>query len=227
MPFLHKSTTYKPLPAGNPFAEGQDKAYADILAGAIRDKNFWRNVVGGGSLALSACSFAFFVYAVSLQKTVPVLINVMPNGEAQYIGEVKAGSAVQVPESAVIYQVRLFVTSLRSVSVDPQVLYSNINACYAMATASYEPVLTRSLRSSSPFDLIGKVRRTVEIESVLKITGATYQIDWYETVIDAQARQTRARFRALATIKILPPGEDTVKKNPLGIYIDNFEMTGL
>lgn len=223
----HKSTVYKTLPeTANPFREGQDKAYADILADKMAEARRWR-LTGIGSLVLFAASLAFFIYAVSLQKTVPVLVNVMPTGEAQYLGEVRQNAAFQVPEAAVQYQVRKFVTNLRSVPTDPQVLYNNIEECYAMATSSYEPVMTRNLRAASPFDMVGKSRRTAEIESVLKTTGSSYQVDWTETVTDASGHPKRARMRALVTVKLLPPTDAAVKKNPLGIYIENYEMTEL
>jgi type IV secretion system protein VirB5 len=85
--------------------------------------------------------------------------------------------------------------------------------------------MTRFLRGSSPFDLIGKARRTVEIESILKITGSSYQVDWIETLTDSSGqRRSRSRARALITTVLLPPDD---KKNPLGIYIENCEMTEL
>jgi type IV secretion system protein VirB5 len=224
---LHKSTTYKPPEIPNPFREGQDKAYADILKDKMDEMRWWRGVIGAGMLVLFVLSLIFFIVAVSQQKTVPVLVNVMPSGEAQYLGEVRQQGQVQVPEAAIQYQARLFVTNLRSVSTDPQVLYNNIDACYAMVTGSYEPVMTRLLRGASPFDLVGKVRRTVEIESVLRITTNSYQIDWIESTVDSAAARTGKRMRALVTVKLLPVTDDTIRKNPLGIYIDNCEMTEL
>jgi type IV secretion system protein VirB5 len=224
---LHKSTTYKPLPIPNPFQEGQDKAYADILKDKIDEMRWWRGVIGIGILLLFVLFLIFFIIAVSQQKTIPVLVNVMPSGEAQYLGEVRQQGQIQVPEAAIQYQVRLFITNFRSVSTDPQVLYNNIDACYAMVTSSYDPVMTGFLRSSSPFDLVGKVRRTVEIESVLRITTNSYQIDWIESSIDSAAGRTSTRMRALVTVTLLPADDDTIRKNPLGIYIDNCEMTKL
>ncbi|MDR1211802.1 MAG: hypothetical protein LBK40_06180, partial [Spirochaetaceae bacterium] len=97
----HKSTTYKPLPVENPFKQGQERAYADLLADAVRTKNFALRVVGIGVLAAFILCLLLFRYAVSLQQTVPVLVNVMPNGEAQYLGEVRQSGAFQVPEIAV------------------------------------------------------------------------------------------------------------------------------
>ena len=227
MSAIHKSTTYKPAEIPNPFREGQDKAYADILLDKMKEMKWWRGVVGTGILAVSVINFIFFVYAVSLQKTVPVLVNVMPSGESAYLGEVRQTGTLQVPEAAVLYQVRKFITNIRSVSTDPQVLYNNIDECYAMVTGSYEPVMTRMLRSASPFNLVGKIRRTVEIESALKTTGSSYQIDWTETSIETGGNQKKQKMRALVTVKMLPAGSDVIRKNPLGIFIDNCEWTEL
>jgi type IV secretion system protein VirB5 len=227
MPPPHKSALYKPIDLPNPFREGQDKAYADILLDKQKEMKWWRGVIGVGFLALFSASLCFNIYAVNLQKTVPVLVNVMPSGEAQYLGEVRQNAALAVPEAAIQWQVRKFVANLRSVSTDPQVLYNNIDECYAMITNRFEPVMTRSLRSASPFDLVGKTRRSVEVESILKITGSSYQIDWIETSIDGQASRKTARMRALVTVALLPVNENTIKKNPLGIYIENYEVTQL
>jgi type IV secretion system protein VirB5 len=223
-----KSTTYKETPLTNPFREGQDKAYGDILLDKTREMKWWRGVVGIGVLGLSVINFCFFVYAVSAQKTVPVLINVMPSGEAAYLGEVRQSGVLAVPEQAILFQARKFIVNIRSVSTDAQVLYNNIDECYAMVTSSYEPIMTRTLRAASPFALVGKIRRTVEIESALKITGSSYQVDWLETSVEAGSNSPqRKKMRALITVKMLPPSDDTVKKNPLGIYIENCEMTEL
>jgi type IV secretion system protein VirB5 len=227
VPPPHKSALYKPVEIPNPFREGQDKAYADILLDKQKEMKWWRGVIGGGFLVLFLISIFFNIYAVSLQKTVPVLVNVMPSGESQYLGEVRQNAALAVPEAAIQFQVRKFITNLRSVSTDAQVVYNNIDECYAMVTNKYEPIMTRSLRNASPFDLVGKTRRQVEVESVLKITGSSYQIDWIESSIDNQASRKTARMRALVTVVLLPVSDATIKKNPLGIYIENCEVTQL
>jgi type IV secretion system protein VirB5 len=224
---LHKSTTYKPAEVPNPFLEGQDRAYADILLDKMNEMRWWRGIIGVGILALFTISLIMFGYALSLQKTVPVLVNVMPSGETQYLGEVRQNTAsLAVPEAAVHYQIRKFISNFRSISIDSQVLYNNIEECYAMITNTYEPAMTRFLRGNSPFDLVGKTRKTVTIESVLKITESSYQIDWTESATDSTATK-RTRMRALVTVKILPTNAETIKKNPLGIYIENCEMTEL
>ena len=226
MPAAHKKAVYKPVDAPNPFLKGQDKAYADILLDKMKETAWWRRT-SILSLLMFAVSLILFFYAVNQQKTVPVLVNVMPSGESQYLGEVRQSGPMQVPEAAVHYQIRKFISNLRSVSTDYQVLYGNIEECFAMATSNYSPVMRNMLLNSSPFELVGKIRRTVEIESVLNITSRSYQVNWTESTIDASSRQGSARMRAVVTIRLIAPTDATIKRNPLGIYVENFEMTEL
>jgi len=225
MATLHKKTVYKPVEITNPFAEGQDRAYADILMDKMREMRWWRTFIGAGILVVSVINLCFFIYAVRLQTTVPVLINVMPSGEAHFLGEVRQG-ATQVPEAAIVFQIRAFVSNLRSVSTDHQVMYNNIDGLYSMTTQRYAQIMTRNLRDDSPFDLVGRVRRTVEIESVLRITDRSYQVDWTETATDNFGRTT-ARMRAVVTVALIAPTDQTIRRNPLGIFVENFEMTEL
>jgi len=226
MPAVHKNTVYKPLEISNPFQEGQDRAYADILQDRIKEAQWWRKTSAVNWL-LFAVSLILFFYSVSRQQTVPVLVNVMPSGESQYLGEVRQSGAMQVPEAAVHYEIRKFVSNLRSVSTDYEVLYSNIDECFAMVTSGYSPILRQAILGDSPFELVGKIRRTVEIESVLHITGRSYQVNWAETVADSSSGQKKSRMRGVATVRLIAPTDATIKRNPLGIYIENFEMAGL
>jgi type IV secretion system protein VirB5 len=226
MPATHKGSVYKPIKASNPFHDDGDKAFADLLQNQINETKKWRSVAMLSLLSL-IINFCMFIYAVRQQKTVPVLINVMPSGESQYLGEVRQNGEVQIPEAAILYQIRKFIANLRNVSTDYQVLYNNIDECFAMVTSSYSPVLSQQLRNSNPFDLVGQIRRTVEIESVLNITARSYQINWTETVLESSSSPKTARMRAVITVRLLPATDASIKKNPLGIYIENCEMAEL
>ena len=225
MPATHKSSLYKPIDAPNPFQEGGDKAYADLLQNQINETAWWRRI-GVFSLLMFLINFCFFVYAVNLQKTVPVLVNVMPSGEAQYLGEVRQNGELQIPEAAILYQIRKFIINLRSVSTDYQVLYDNINECFSMVTANYAPIMRQMILNASPFELVGKTRRTVSIETVLHITERSYQVNWIENTLDSSS-QKNTKMRAVVTIRLITPNDTTIRKNPLGIYIENCEMTEL
>jgi len=225
MAATHKNTVYKPLPIPNPFHNGQDRAYADILEDKMKETRIWRySALANGILFL--LSLILFLVAVSRQQTVPVLVNVMPSGESQYLGEVRQGT-VHVPEASIHWQIRKFVSNLRSVSTDYQVVFDNIDECFIMVTSDYQPLLRKMILDNSPFDLVGKMRRSVEIESVLNVTGRSYQINWTEATLDTQSSQKSVKMRAVVTVRLITPSDATIKRNPLGIYIENFEMTQL
>ena len=226
MPATHKSVLYKPIDAPNPFQEGGDKAYADLLQNQINETAWWRRV-GVFSLIIFLINFFFFIYAIKLPRTVPVLVNVMPSGESEYLGEVRQNGELQIPEAAILYQIRKFIFNLRSISTDYQVLYDNIDECFSMATSSYSPILRQTILNNNPFDVVGKTRRTVSIESVLHITDRSYQINWIENTLDTSSSQKPTKMRAVITIRLIKPNDTTIRKNPLGIYIENCEMTEL
>jgi len=223
----HKKPYYKPPEARNPFISGpSDKAYADILLDKMNEAKTWR-LSSFLHIGLFIISLIFFFVSISRQQTIPVLVNVMPSGEAQYLGEVRQNGSFNVPEAAIYYQIRSFVHNFRSISTDYQVLYDNIDGCFQMVTSSYAPIMRSMLLAASPFELYGKQRRTVDVESVLHVTGRSYQINWTETVIESSSSPKNSKMRAVVTIRLVVPTDSTIKRNPLGIYIENFEMTEL
>jgi type IV secretion system protein VirB5 len=224
MPAPHKSTTYKPEPVKHPLLQGQDKAFAFILEDLQRKSKFILYFVGISCVCLFAVSLVLFYISISREDIVPVLVNVLPSGESAYLGEVKQAQ-FQVPEAAIFYQVRKFITNIRTIPVDPYVLDSNILECYAMITSSYEQIFTPSLRANSPFQLVGKIRRSIEIESSLRITGNSYQVDWIESTFESGGNPSKVKMRALVTVRLITPDPSFIKDNPLGIFIEACEWT--
>jgi len=224
LPAQHKSTAYKPLDVPNPLSQGQDKAFSFLLENEIKNRKFWQLFIGVGSLLLFAVSLILFYLSISRQQVIPVLVNVLPSGESSYLGEVKQVE-FQVPEAAIFYQVRKFVYNIRSIPADPYVLNANIVECYSMITSSYEKIFTPNLRANSPFPLVGKIRRTVEIEAALHITGHSYQVDWFESTYESGGSPARVKMRALVTVKLIAPDPSFIKDNPLGIFIEACEWT--
>jgi len=224
---IHKNSTYKPLDISNPFQKGQDQAYGDILNHVIKESVIWRRLTVVHVL-LFAVSLILFFIAISQQKTVPVLVNVMPSGESQYIGEVRQNGSFQVPDAAIHFQIRTFVSNIRSVSTDYEIIYNNIDDCFYMCTSNYNPIMRKMILDNSPFELFGKIRRSCEFESVLHVTGNSFQVNWTETVIEPNSSSPKkTKYRAVVTIRLITPTDATIKRNPLGIYIENFEMTEL
>jgi type IV secretion system protein VirB5 len=220
---LHKATVYAPLALNNPF-EARDKAYGDLLLNARKETKTYR-IIALVCLGFVAAGIGGLIYGVGLQKNIPYLVNVMPTGESRYLGEVRYTGDLQIPEAAVQFQVRTFLTYLRTVSGDYDMLYRDISLCYGMITPECEKKMTRELTDNSPFKASkAGVRRTLRIESVLKLTNDSYQLDWTES--ESSGGQVKsARLRGVFTVKLLAPAEKNIQANPLGIYIDSYDIT--
>jgi type IV secretion system protein VirB5 len=200
----------------------QDMVYNDLLKSERGDKQKWQMIAFISILFVVSC-VGILIYAVSMRKTVPVMVAVAQWGEAQYMGEVKASSALQVPETAIHYQVRDFITSLRSIPGDSDILFRDITRCYDMVTSRSEKKMTAELRAVDPFSQVGKIKRNASIETVLRLSTETYQADWIERTQGLENKTVR--FRGLFTVKLLEPPEKKRVANPLGIYIDDYDLT--
>ena len=83
----------------------------------------------------------------------------------------------------------------------------------------------------NPFKRAEKETVAVQIESVMRQTPESWQVDWVETVRDRQGTVKMPPFhmRALLTVYLVPPTpattEEQIRKNPMGIYIKDFRWS--
>lgn len=191
----------------------------------MREKKFkifaWTSCVGF-IISLLIC-----FYAVNLPKQVPLVITVSDWGEAKYVGNISRLNyqGLKVPSVAIEYQIRKFVSNFFEIPSDSAVLKKNLRDCYASVDAATAEKLSNILREDNPLKNVGKTFRTIEIESVLKLTDSSYQADFVISDKDkAQSRVNKRRYRGIVSIKLLEPAKDDMILNPLGIYITDFEF---
>ena len=83
-------------------------------------------------------------------------------------------------------------------------------------------------KDASPFARAAKVTVTTDINSVLPISGSTWQVDWQETTRDRAGALIGqpVHMRAMLTVYLEPPSttgdEAAIQRNPLGIYVSNY-----
>jgi type IV secretion system protein VirB5 len=206
----------------NPLSE-----YDRIIGEQCRENKTWRRIALV-SLAAFFVSLLIVFYALTRPATIPLVITVSDWGEAKYVGDVSKYSyaALQVPEVAIHYQLRRFVSNYYSIPADAAVLQSNLKECYASLTGSSAQKLSSHLRSQNPFDSVGIRTVRVEIESLLELAGKSYQVDFI--VSESRPNETqmrRERMRGTLTVELLEPDRDDLILNPLGIYIAAFDFT--
>jgi type IV secretion system protein VirB5 len=221
----HKKTVYTELPVDSPFMK-QEKVYGNLLENERKSKKRWQLTafISQGFVFICIC---IFWYVSMLPRNVPLIVTVAPWGEAEYRGEA-AGAAYQnsqIPEIAIQYQVREFVTEFRGISSDSEILYQNITRCYARVTEPCNRKMTAALREEDPFSLVGKIKRVITVESVLRLSTQTWQVDWIESTSGTSTGTKR--MRGVFTVELLNVSAKQRALNPLGIYIDDYDFTEL
>jgi len=151
----HKKSIYQDIPIVNPMRRNE-KMYCDLLAKESKGKKSW-TIVSIVQLVVIIVLTVFIWYAINLPKKIPVVITVLPWGEAKYVGDVSTYSyeTMNIPETAYIYQVETFIQRLRNIPTDGEVLSRDISSLYKMITPNAEKRMTPEIRLDDPFGYVG------------------------------------------------------------------------
>lgn len=201
--------------------------YEKIERDRKRNEDKWK-IFAYISIAGFALALVVMAWCINLPKTVPVLVSINDFGEAKYIGEVNRinYSGIKVPEITIEYQIRKFVTNKFTIPGDAEVLRNNLKDCYSCLTRDTASKLSAELKEHNPIKDVRDIRKKVEIESVLRTSKNSYQVDFL--IIESAPNDTNKhtiRMRGVITIVLLEPHDDDKILNPLGIYFNAYDFT--
>lgn len=202
------------------------KEFDDFIGETEKEKKAWKRV----ALALIVLVIASpigWLYFASMQKAIPYVIEVQPWGESKYMGAIgqAEGSGIQITDASWRYYIRKFIEYTRNISPDRQVTMNGLNEAYQMVTKAGAGILSSALTSEGAFAKIGQNHREAKLETLIKITSKSWQADWIEVVIDAGGQeQSSVRKRGIYTVVQGEPDEKQIKSNPLGIFVDSFQI---
>lgn len=203
--------------------------YEEQVQKERKNENKWK-MFAYISIGGFVCALCVMVYAINLPRTVPVLVTVSDFGEAKYLGEINRVNyeGIKVPEIAIEYQIRKFVTNKYTIPGDAEVLRENLIDVYACLTGETSSKFSSELKEHNPMSDVKTIRKKVDIESVLKLSKNSYQIDFIlNTTNPYNSNVRQSRIRGVITVKMLEPSDDDKIKNPLGIYVSAYDFTEL
>lgn len=199
-----------------------------ICGQTINENRILKYVIAAESVMVIIVIITFGIWALNKKDTTPVLVTMNDFGETRYVGAVtrKNFQGFDIPELAVTYQVKEFITLYKSLSSDKTVVKNNIEKAYHILTATSASKYATLLRENNPYSDFGDYTKEVEFETdPLKISKDTYQVDYRYIKRTTLGHITEdQKERAVVTIKTLSPAEDDIKDNPLGIYITDFDI---
>ncbi len=194
---------------------------------ALVHAHHWR-LATFASLGAVTLALGGMIYLGAQPKAVPHIIEVDRLGAATYLGPVGRPGDSYVPSDAVItYHLRRFVDDTRSLCSDPTVLKRNWLEAYALLTPRGGNMLTAFVDKpeNDPFRRAQDERVTLEFQSAVRVSADTWQLDWQETAWDKNGSPlgSPTSWRAmLRTLLQVPKTPEALRKNPIGLYIDEF-----
>ena len=187
-----------------------------IGSARVQAKN-WR-LMAFGCLALSFGLAAGLVWQSAQSRVTPYVVEVDKLGGVQAVGP--AIRPYQPTDAEIAYHLARFITDVRSLPIDPIVVRRNWFEAYDYATARAASVLNEYARENDPFKSVGKKSVTADVTSVVRASDSSFQVKWTEQAFDQGTLTRTDHYTAILSVIIQQPHDaDTLRKNPLGIYV--------
>ena len=178
----------------------------------------WR-FMAFGSLALSMGLAAALVWQSANGSIVPWVVQVDRLGQAQAVAPATADYQPNDPQIA--FYLARFIEQVRSIPADAIIVRQNWLRAYDFTTQAGALALSDYARANDPFAKVGKQQVAVEVSSVIRASPSSFRIAWIERRYQDGALASTERWSAILTVSVQTPRDaDTLKKNPLGIYVN-------
>ena len=214
--------------AQNPYLDDR-RAWNSHVDRAYSAQHTWQ-LIGVAGLLIGLAGVGGMAYVGSQSKFVPYVIEVNKLGEAVSVGPAQVAGPAD--PRVVRASLASFIASARLVTPDVTLQREAIFRVYAMLhtkdAAAQQMNEWYNGKGTTPFDRAAKVTVTTDINSVLPISGNSWQVDWQETTRDRTGALVGqpVHMRAMLTVYLEPPSttgdEAAIQRNPLGIYVNNY-----
>jgi type IV secretory pathway TrbF-like protein len=206
----------------------QDDSGLDLLdtinGTAQKTARTWQ-IIALVSMVSFFISLGLLIYVENLPRTIPVIVTVNPEGQANYIGALDPKKySAEIPEIAREYIIREFIGKMHTWIIDRDAQKRYIAETQNFVQGGATGQLDHFYRSNNPFDRIGEAIQSVFIEPVHKEAEKTYFLYFTTVKKTASGQQLEQnRFSVLLTLDDFTPSA----KNPLGVFITNFDIKAI
>ena len=204
-----------PVPE-TPYQKAQQIVDNRMGSALVRAKN-WR-LAFFGQTVLCALLAGGFIWQGAQASITPYVIEVDDRGGVKAVGP--AQNSFEPSDAQIANQLARFINNVRSVSIDPVVLRDNWLDAYSYATDKAALTLNTYANENDPFVDIGQRSVTVDVISIVRSSGDSFEVRWRETNFRNGAQLGTQTFTASLAIITKPPTDaQTLHRNPLGLYV--------
>jgi type IV secretory pathway TrbF-like protein len=223
MRFKRSSVRYSSSPAPETPYQAAQQAWDHRIGAARVQASNWR-LMAFGCLLLAMLSASGLLWQLDKSTITPFVIEVDPRGGARPIGP--AIEHYRPTDAQIVDYLSRFLQNVRSLSIDPIIVRQNWLAAYDYVTPRGAAFLNEYARARNPFARVGRESVAIETANVVRASSSSFQIRWTERSYLNGTLTSTERWTAILTVALRPPAsEDTVRRNPLGIYIDGMDWS--
>jgi type IV secretion system protein TrbF len=193
------------------------EAWEDRLRAARTQIASWRGVALGSSTVAFLLG-ATFVSTTRESVVIPYVIAVEHLGTVHGAGYVK--QSYRPSDALVAYFIARFFEDIRSLSMDPVVVYAKWHRAYHYLTERGARTLNDYAAKTDPFSKIGIRTTAVEIVSIVRASANSFEARWKEITCEKQGPLGIEQFTGAVTIVFKTSDmPEMLRENPLGLYI--------
>lgn len=215
--FKRPTTTYGETPEPETPYQKAAQVWDERIGSARVQARNWR-FMAFGCLALAIGLSGGVIWQAGRSTITPFVVEVDRLGEVRAVGP--AMEAYEPTDAQIAYHLARFIENVRSLSIDPIIVRQNWLRAYDYATDRAANTLNDYARENDPFSRVGQRTVTVEVTSVVRSSGDSFDVRWREQSFENGVLADTTRHTAVLSIVLQRPrNEEALRKNPLGIYV--------
>jgi type IV secretion system protein VirB5 len=223
MRFKRPGVRYSDTPAPATPYQAAAQVWDERLGSARVQARSWR-LMAFGCLALAVLMAVGLAWRSGQSLVTPYVVEVDRLGQVRAVGE--AATPYKPTDAQIAYHLARFIIDVRSLSIDPVVVRQNWLDAYGYTTDRGAATLNDYARAHDPFAHVGQDSVSVEVESVVRVSNASFQVRWIEQHYTDGALSGTERWTAVLSLIVQPPRtEQQLRRNPLGIYINGLSWS--
>ena len=215
--FKRSTSTYGHTPEPETPYQRAAQVWDERIGSARVQARNWR-FMAFGCLALAIGLSGGVVWQAGRSTITPYVVEIDTLGQTRAVGP--AIAAYEPTDAQIAYHLARFIENVRSLSIDPIVVRQNWLRAYDYATDRAANTLNDYARENDPFSRVGQRTVTVEVTSIVRSSGDSFDVRWREQSFENGTLAATTRYTAVLSIILQPPRtEEALRKNPLGIYV--------
>ncbi|HHB95211.1 MAG TPA: conjugal transfer protein TrbF [Campylobacterales bacterium] len=189
----------------------------------IKQAHIWK-IISLLLIIITLISVGGFIYTSSQNRFIPYIVQIDKLGEP--ISTFRAKASLIKDPKIIKFSLSEFIVNYRTVYNDKEVQVQMIKKAYNYLSANSPAynMLTQYFVDNPPFHQNKRV--VVKVISVLQLSKNNWQIDWEENTFNSKGELTQTEnYKGITKFAIVPPtSEDAILKNPIGLYITEFNF---